>query len=133
MKSDPSRAHLGASPLPSAHVTAGVTPIRHVLKELKNEKWVKNDVKILWDSAERQCSLARREQRQHFGARGARLKLVQEREVWLERLAARGWPLEPLEPERGANAAAVGTFRGRWWSGLGHWAGRVGWSTYCDQ
>ena len=47
-----------------------------------------DDVKILWDSAGRQCSLARREQRQHFGARGARLKLVQERVVWLERLAA---------------------------------------------
>ena len=47
-----------------------------------------DDVKILWDSAGRQCSLARREQRQHFGARGARLKPVQERVVWLERLAA---------------------------------------------
>ena len=38
VKSDPSRAHLGASPLLSAHVTSGVTPIRHVLKELKNER-----------------------------------------------------------------------------------------------
>ena len=47
-----------------------------------------DDVKILWDSAGRQFSLARREQRQHFGERGARLKLVQERVVWLERLAA---------------------------------------------
>ena len=41
VKSDPLRAHLGASPLLTARVTSGVTPIQHVLKELKNEKWVK--------------------------------------------------------------------------------------------
>ena len=79
-----------------------------------------DDLKILWDSAERQCSLARREQRQHFGARGAMLKLVQERVVWLERLAARA-----TEAGEGCECRRRRNIQGE----VVEWVGTSGWAS----
>ena len=106
VRSDPLRAHLGASPLLTARVTSGATHIRHFLKELKNETWDKTSWKFV-GARLRGNSPSHAANSDNTSVHVARGSSSYKKE-WC---GWRGWPLEPLKWERGANAAAVGTFR----------------------